>query len=88
MIPKTFTAEITVDMNDVDFTATPYHPAILTADPYNSSPAEGGLESIDAVWISLPDTNGLKVKVNILSLLDEKEVEEAVEEFTKDGDGD
>lgn len=66
-------ALITVDLSNIDYTATPYHPAVMylrNGDP--GYPEEGGFESVDAIWKEFPDKNGNMVKVNIVDLFDQE----------------
>lgn len=66
-MPNTFKVElngVSVDA-EVEYKYERYYPARITADPYYSSPAEGGTSEIDKVWIVLTDVNGNKVKVDL-----------------------
>jgi hypothetical protein len=52
----------------------------------NWTPPSGGIESINAVWIDLPDKNGNKVSVDISELLDLDYVAESLDEELTKGD--
>ena len=71
--------EFEVKITDLTYTYDRFIPAKITADPYYSSPAEGGESDITAVWIPLKDKNGNTVKVNVIDFIEEKDLEQLQE---------
>lgn len=83
---------IQVDLSDIEYSASKYHPAVMylrNGDP--GYPEEGGFESVDAVWKEFPDKNGNKVRVNIVDIFDQdslcEEVIKALDDEGIDYDG-
>jgi len=86
---KTTTNKFSVNLNDVpveaevEYIYEKYYPARITADPYFSSPAEGGYSEIHRVWIVLTDTSGNEVKVDVADYFqdDDNDLQQQIFEY-------
>ena len=66
---------------EVEWSGSKYHHMTMyraNGDP--GDPEEGGLESIDAVWVTLKDTTGDDVLVDVLPLYEEGFIIEQMKE--------
>lgn len=78
-----YTQTIKIEINgspvsaEAEFEASKYRPATY------SNPAEGGMESVNALWISLKNKDGEYVDVDVLHLYTEDEIFELIEDALK-----
>jgi hypothetical protein len=81
----TLDVQIEIDIDrDVVYTAEPYHEAVMTGNPDNWCPAEGGEVFIDHVWTQFKGMNGNLVRVDILPIVDEDYLSEKIREHLSD----